>query len=142
MQIGLTVLLPVDADSVPFIRGLCRQALEHLHIDRGVIDEVALALTEACANVVQHAGPHDDYEVRVDIDDDRCRIQVTDQGEGFDPALLVEQGPADVLERGSGLRLMRALVDTLRFEQDPDGRHRVTFVKRLAVRAAESVQPL
>ena len=141
MQIGLTVLLPVDADSVPFIRGLCRQALEHLRIDRIVIDEITLALNEACANVVQHAGPHDDYEVRVDIDDENCLIQVTDQGEGFDPALLIEQAPA-VLERGSGLRLMRALVDTLRFERDPDGRHRVTFDKRLAVREAEPVSAL
>lgn len=140
MQIGLTVLLPVDADSVPFIRGLCRQALEHLRIDRDIVDEVTLALNEACANVVQHAGPHDDYEVRVDIDDDRCRIQVTDQGEGFDPDALVEPGPGDVLDGGQGLRLMRALVDALRFEQDPDGRHRVTFVKRLSAR--EPARPL
>ena len=44
MHVGLTVLLPRGADSVPFIRVLCRQALEHLRID-----------------------------------DDRCRIQVTDQ---------------------------------------------------------------
>ena len=35
---------------------------------------------------------------------------------------------------------MRALVDTLRFEQDPDGRHRVTFVKRLSAR--EPARPL
>jgi serine/threonine-protein kinase RsbW len=140
MQIGLTVLLPVDADSVPFIRGLCRQALEHLHIDRDVIGEVTLALNEACANVVRHAGPHEDYEVRVDIDDQRCRIQITDRGEGFDPALLVETSPEALLDRGSGLRLMRALVDTLRFEQDPDGRHRVTFVKRLTT--PEPVPPL
>jgi serine/threonine-protein kinase RsbW len=140
MQIGLTVLLPVDADSVPFIRALCRQALEHLHIDRDVIGEITLALNEACANVVQHAGPHEDYEVRVDIDDQRCRIQVTDRGEGFDPALLVETGPEGLLDGGSGLRLMRSLVDTLRFEQDPAGRHRVTFVKRLA--APAPVPPL
>ena len=142
MQIGLTVLLPVDADSVPFIRGLCRQALEHLRIDSDVVDEITLALSEACANVVQHAGPHHDYEVEVDIDDQRCRIQVTDRGEGFDPELLVEQGPADVLDGGTGLRLMRALVDTLQFEQDPQGRHRVTFVKRLGAQLVEPVPPL
>jgi serine/threonine-protein kinase RsbW len=142
MQIGLTVLLPVDADSVPFIRLLCRQALEHLRIDGDIIDETTLALNEACANVVQHAGPHDDYEVRVDIDDDRCRIQVTDQGVGFDPALLSEQRPADLLDGGSGLLLMRALVDTLQFEQDSEGRPRVTFVKRLASRQPLAVPPL
>jgi serine/threonine-protein kinase RsbW len=142
MQIGLTVLLPVDAGSVPFVRRLCRQALEHLGIDRDVVDEITLALNEACANVVQHAGPHHDYEVRVDLDDQRCRIQVTDQGEGFDPSLLTEQGPADVMDGGTGLRLMRALVDTLRFEQDPQGRHRVTFVKLLGAQPAQPVPPL
>jgi serine/threonine-protein kinase RsbW len=142
MEIGLTVLLPLDAGSVPFIRRLCRQALEHLRIDRDVVDEITLALNEACANVVQHAGPHNDYEVRVDLDDLRCRIQVTDQGEGFDPSLLTEQHPADVLDAGTGLRLMRALVDTLQFEQDTQGRHRVTFVKRLAAQPAQPVPPL
>ena len=142
MQVGLTVLLPVDAGSVPFIRGPCRPALEHLRIDGDVIDELTLALNEACANVVQHAGPHDDYEVRVDIDDHRCRIQVTDQGDGFDPALLIEQGPADLLDGGSGPLLMRALVDALQFEQDLEGRHRVTFVKRLRTRERQPVPPL
>ena len=85
MQIGFTVRLPVDAGSVPFVRGLCRTALEHLHVERETIDEVTLVLSEACANVVQHAGPLQDYEVRADIDDDRCRISVFDDGSGFDP---------------------------------------------------------
>src|SRR3712207_8773634 len=53
VDIAFTVHLPVDTGSVPFIRGLCRQALVHLHVQDAVIDEIALALTEACANVVQ-----------------------------------------------------------------------------------------
>ena len=65
MDIAFTVHLPVDTGSVPFVRGLCRQALVHLQIGRVVIDEIAPALTEACANVVQHAV----HEVEVAIDD-------------------------------------------------------------------------
>ena len=34
-----------------------------------VIDEIALALTEACASVVQHAGEHAVYGVELAIDD-------------------------------------------------------------------------
>jgi serine/threonine-protein kinase RsbW len=131
MQIGFTVRLPVDAHSVPFIRALCREALEHLRIDREVVDEVTLALSEACANVVQHAGVDSDYEVHVDIDDDACRISVADSGMGFDPSIL-ETGPAgSVLDGGRGLLLMNALVDSLEFQHDPQGRHRVTFTKHL-----------
>src|ERR671916_3050034 len=91
VDIAFTVHLPVDTGSVPFIRGLCRQALEHLRIERTVVDEIALALTEACANVVQHAGEHAEYEVAVAIDDRLCRISVVDSGEGFDPAALPER---------------------------------------------------
>jgi serine/threonine-protein kinase RsbW len=66
---AFTVHLPVDTGSVPFVRGLCRQALVHLQIGRVVIDEIALALTEACANVVQHVVQHAVHEVEVAIDD-------------------------------------------------------------------------
>ena len=131
MEIAFSVRLPVDAHSVPFIRALCREALEHLHVDGAVIDEIALALTEACANVVQHAGPLQDYEVQVEIDDERCRICVADTGGGFDPVSVPTEVTESLLEGGRGLLLMRALVDRLDFQLDADGRHRVTLEKAL-----------
>lgn len=132
MDIAFTVHLPVDTDSVPFIRGLCRQALEHLHVEPTVVDEIALALTEACANVVQHSGEHSLYEVGVAIDDRLCRISVVDNGEGFDPADLPDRDERSPLDDGRGLLLMQALVDSLDFRNESDGRHRVTLEKRLA----------
>ena len=131
MDIAFTVHLPVDTSSVPFIRGLCRQALEHLDVERTVIEEISLALTEACANVVQHAGEHVLYEVAVSIDDRLCRISVVDDGEGFDPAMLPQGDERTPLEDGRGLLLMQALVDRLDFRHEPDGRHRVTLEKWL-----------
>jgi serine/threonine-protein kinase RsbW len=138
VQIAFTVRLPVDAHSVPFIRAVCRKALEHLQVDRAVVDEIALALTEACANVVQHAGPHQAYEVRAEIDDERCRICVADDGGGFDPEAVDGTPDGSLLEGGRGLLLMRSLVDRLNFALDPDGRHRVTFEKALGPRPALS----
>ena len=135
MDIAFTVHLPVDTGSVPFIRGLCRQALEHLHVEVTVIDEIALALTEACANVVQHAGDHAEYEVAVAIDDRLCRISVVDSGNGFDPAELATRAERSPLEEGRGLLLMQALVDRLDFRHESDGRHRVTLEKRLSPHA-------
>jgi serine/threonine-protein kinase RsbW len=67
----------------------------------------------------------------VSIDDELCRISVLDDGEGFDPAKIAVAQPTEA-ERGRGLVLMRALVDRLQFVQDEDGRHRVTFEKRLS----------
>jgi len=135
MEIEFTVRLPVDSHSVPFVRGLCRKALEHLKVGKDTVDEIVLALTEACANVVQHTGSGTDYEVAVRIDDETCRISVWDEGAGFDMPDLSR--PVDpTADGGAGLVLMRALVDQLAFERDPDGRHRVTLEKRLDTRPA------
>ena len=128
MEITLSVLLPVDVQSVPFARALCRDAFAHLAVEPSVVEQVTLAISETCSNVVRHAGVHE-YEVRVQIDDRRCRISVLDQGEGFEPS-AVRSG--SLLDGGHGLTLVRALVDSLEFGRDDDGRHRVTFEKTLA----------
>src|SRR5919199_5271886 len=120
VEIGFSVRLPVDEHSLPFIRGLTRSALEHLGVAGTVVEEITLALSEACANAVRHAGPQQAYEVQVDIDDRRCRISVVDDGEGFDPEVERAAAAGSVLEGGRGLVLMRALVDTLDFAPDPE----------------------
>ena len=131
MNIEFSVRLPTDAHSVPLVRGLLRQALEHLDVPQSVIDEITLALTEACANVVDHAADHDGYQVDVSIDDELCRISVLDDGAGFDVDAATEPEVSPLDDRGRGLVLMQALVDRLQFVQDDDGRHRVAFEKRL-----------
>ena len=132
MNIAFSVRLPVDAQSVPLVRGLLRQALEHLGVAPSGIDDVLLALTEACANVVQHAGDHEEYQVDVAIDDTVCRISVLDDGDGFDPEAVEDEQPRSPLEGGRGLLLMRALVDRLAFRETEDGRHGVFLEKQLA----------
>ena len=131
MDIDFTVRLPVDAQSLPLIRGLVRQTLQHLGVASAGIDEILLALSEACANVVQHAGEHEEYQVDVSIDDQVCRISVLDDGRGFDVDALAAEAPRSPLEGGRGVQLMRALVDRLAFVRDEDGRHRVSLEKRL-----------
>ncbi|TFV48152.1 ATP-binding protein [Blastococcus sp. TF02A-35] len=115
------------------MRGLLRQALEHLGVAEAGIEEIVLALTEACANVVDHAGEHEEYQVDVSITDQLCRISVLDEGQGFefDPASHTsDRSPLE--DHGRGLVLMQALVDRLQFVKADDGRHRVTLEKRLS----------
>lgn len=130
MDISFSVRLPRDARSLPLMRGLMRQALDHLDVAPQTIEEILLALTEACANVVQHAGEFEEYQVDVAITDDTCRVSVLDDGQGFDfeSAAAPEGSP---LEAGRGLVLMKALVDDLQFVRSEDGRHRVELEKRL-----------
>ena len=58
-----------------------------------------------------------------------------DDGEGLDlQAAPTTANGRERAEGGTGLLLMQALVDTLDFRHDPDGRHRVTLEKQLSSR--------
>jgi serine/threonine-protein kinase RsbW len=114
VRITYTLTLPAEVESVPTARSICQANLSLLLVSQPSIDDVGLALTEACANVVKHAGGHR-YQVRMSIEDDLCVIEVIDSGAGFDPDAVPAPDPEDLLSDGRGLLLMASLVDQLAF---------------------------
>ena len=132
MQVKYSLHLPRDAVTVPVARRLCRGAMEELGIAPRCLHDVALAVTEACANVIEHSSDaEDDYEVSVTIDESRCEIQVIDTGRGFDHESLSQELAETSAERGRGITLMRALVDSVSFESKPLAGTIVHLVKTL-----------
>ena len=134
MRISLTLHLPRDEVTVPVTRHVCRNALRGLGVVDDVVSDIEIALTEACTNVVHHAGPGDEYEIGVDINPEACVIRVVDTGRGFDPTSppsVAGQGDAGA-ERGRGIQLMQALVDRVHFVTKDENGTVVHLEKRLA----------
>jgi len=127
----LSLQLPRDRLSVPVTRHLIRAAMSEV----GVLEEdsaaVELALTEACANVIDHSGPGDVYDVAVSVGPSDCHIRVIDVGHGFDHVALRPTMAAMDAEHGRGVALMHALVDHVRFESEPEKGTIVHLVKAL-----------
>src|ERR1700729_905891 len=98
--------LPRDAVSVPVGRQVLNSCLETLGVAPDTRADIALALSEACANVVQHAGPGEEYEVQVSARDRRCTIEVVNAGNG-EPApggfAVTDEPVAITAEHGRGL---------------------------------------
>jgi serine/threonine-protein kinase RsbW len=119
---------------------LCRLALTGISRLRPLSDELLgdlkLALTEACSNSVRHAyvAGHDTgvVEVVYELHEDRLVIEVTDDGEGFDPAQ--PKGELEGLtEGGLGIAIIRAIADEVEIGSQPGGKgSRLRFVKTLA----------
>ena len=122
--------LPREVDSVPAVRRLLRCALATLHADRQAGADLEIALTEACANVIEHASGADKIEVRLDVAEDRCAIDVLDNGSGFD-AEWVDDASASS-ERGRGLFLIRALGENVRMQSTPRDGSLIHFEKSFA----------
>ena len=132
MQVKFSLYLPRDAQTVPVARRLCRGAMEELGITKACLHDVALAVTEACANVIEHSSDvEDEYRVDVSVDEGQCAIQVTDTGRGFDHSTLSSEPAHTSAERGRGISLMRALVDNVSFESQPQAGTVVYLVKSL-----------
>jgi len=134
---GATVRLTIPARA-EYIT-LCRLALTGIARVRDLPDEVLadlkLALTEAASNSVRHAYSGDDetgvVEISYELRADRLVIEVTDDGEGFDPE--DSDGPPEELsEGGLGIAIIRSIADEVEIGTQPGGKgSRLRFEKEL-----------
>ena len=124
--------LPREVDSVPAVRRLLRCALTVLRVDRQAGADLEIALTEACANVVKHADGANKFEVRLDVAEDRCSIDVVDNGAGFDLDTETGLSPVASSERGRGLFLIKALAENVRMQSSPRTGSLIHFEKSFA----------
>jgi serine/threonine-protein kinase RsbW len=90
VDVNWTLLLPREAESVGKARRMLRDTATLAGVDPEVSFDLGVALTEACANVIEHAGQAEGYWVAAGISSDRCWIDVIDNGVGFAPRRLTE----------------------------------------------------
>ena len=117
---------------------LCRLALTGIGRLRELSDELLadlkLALTEAASNSVRHAYGDQDpgvVEISYELFSDRLVIEVTDEGEGFDP-LAAEVTGDELSEGGLGIAIIRAIADEVEIGAQPGGKgSRLRFEKAL-----------
>jgi serine/threonine-protein kinase RsbW len=132
VEITLSLTLPRDEETIPVARHIVRQSLAEVGVESDCTFDVELALSEACTNVLLHAGPGEAYEVRLQIDERSCELRVVDVGDGFEAdSTPVRRG---VEEGGRGIGLMIALVDRVQFASRPEAGTVVSLEKALVYR--------
>jgi serine/threonine-protein kinase RsbW len=69
--------------SIPVMRQVLGDTLRGIGLNEESVTDILLAATEACTNVVLHAGHSAAaYTVAATVDDGACRVEVTDAGRG------------------------------------------------------------
>ncbi len=106
-SLGMRHGVPADADQVPTLRHAAQRfAADHADLDTQ--RAIALAVTEACANVVRHAYPNRQpgtLTVTGRLDKTHLTFDITDHGVGLDH-------PTQEPGLGMGLAIMHSLADT------------------------------
>ena len=82
--------------------------------DETAINDIVLAIEEACTNAIRHSGSEKDIEIRLHFEGERLRAAVTDKGCGFAvESFDATRQPDPLLDHGRGLYLMSKLCDEL-----------------------------
>ncbi len=131
MELSLALTLPQDEQTVPMARHIVRNAMEQVGVEETCIDDVELALSEACTNVLLHSGPGDQFVVRLDLEDRLGVLRIIDLGHGFDSAKVQATDDLVEAERGRGLGVMQAVVDRVDLTSRPEAGTIVTLEKVL-----------
>ncbi|MGV9872306.1 ATP-binding protein [Streptomyces cellulosae] len=127
MSIWWSLHLRRDAASVPLARRLLLGTMETAGVDPEISYDLSVALSEACANAVEHGGgatrdhTSEAFRVTAYLDGEKCRIEVADAGPGF-PATGTRPRPQPVpaeAEHGRGLRLIEQLADHVHIGNKP-----------------------
>lgn len=124
MSIWWSLHLRRDAASVPLARRLLIGTMETAGVDPDISYDLSVALSEACANAVEHGGdithggPSEAYRVTAYLDGEKCRIEVADSGPGFARPQAVRPAPSEA-EHGRGLCLIQELADHVQIGNKP-----------------------
>lgn len=114
MEFKVVLFLPRDAASVAVSRQVLDSCLGTLGVTDDTRTDIALALSEACANVVLHAGEGQEYEVMARARDGRCVIEVVNSGSASVAVALPSEPVPVTAEHGRGLKIIDAVTDNLR----------------------------
>lgn len=130
--------VPSETGNLALIREFVAQIASQNGLDEKETNMLALAVDEACTNVMEHAYAMDasqEVTVRVSIDGRDLRIQVVDTGKGFDPTAIPQSSIDQLVEQrkngGLGLRLMQMVMDEVNYQIVPGVKNELTMVKRL-----------
>jgi serine/threonine-protein kinase RsbW len=138
--------------SVPVMRQVLGDTLRGVGVNEDSVSDILLAATEACTNVVLHAGHSAAaFTVAATVDGAACRVEVTDAGRGcrtprgarrrarggrtVPEAAPPEPGSpdhAELAESGRGFAIMSACVDEVTLRSAPGEGTQVVLDKRIA----------
>ena len=126
----LKLQLPGKPQYVSTVRMVIASLANSAGFDVEAIEDMKVAVSEACTNVVCHGTNGDDlYEISCEISDEQFCVSVQDQGEGVD----MDQYQAPNLdcpkEGGLGLFIIQTLMDEVESISEPGKGTKIRMVK-------------
>jgi len=136
LQDVVELRLPADPKYIAVVRLTVAGVASRAGINVDDVDDLKVAISEAFTNTIDHAFEGREpgvVTVRMIPGEAALRIEVVDEGVGFDPGNRNFTQATDLSEEGGlGLYLVHQYMDEVKIESAPGSGTRVIMTKRLA----------
>ena len=103
------------------------------------IDNIELAVDEACANVIEHGyapnASDKKLTIRMEIDTSKLVLTIIDHGKSFDPRLRQQVDLQQLINMkrngGLGISLIKQTMDEVDYRTTPEGQNELVLTKYL-----------
>jgi serine/threonine-protein kinase RsbW len=130
--------IPSITENLQMIREFVLKIAAKTGFNEETQEQIALAVDEACTNVIKHAHHHDArrlMDIQIKTDTSKMIITITDKGRGFDITKLkdpdVEKYIRESRHGGLGIYLIKTLMDEVDYEFNPGVKNQVQLTKYL-----------
>lgn len=120
MRLIVDLTLPTDARLISQTRRMFSGYLAEMGVDDDDVSDVALALAEACTNVMRHAftAPNQCFHLSAELRPEEVVLVVEDEGVGL-PSTADHGMPEPTATSGRGLQLIREVMTTVEVDTAP-----------------------
>lgn len=124
---------PARPEQLRMVRHRIRAATKPLGLRSELINELVLAVNEACMNIIQHAyGNHRCCDIVLDIVQgaDELIFRLTDFADPIDKSTLRPRDLSELRPGGLGLHIIDQVMDTAHFQEPPIGTGNLLEMRR------------
>lgn len=112
----INISLPSKPEYVSVARLTASYIASQMNFDIEDIEDIKLAVGEACNNVVLHSGSETTYDMTIINNAAELKIEIKDQGKGFEMGQYKHPSLDLLQENGMGLFIIQSLMDDVIIE--------------------------
>lgn len=136
---GIRISIDADPKYLDALRAVLAESTSILGLDEDETAKIALAVTEACANIFRHCyggQPGERIDVEIRFETGLFEIRIADYGEFVDPAQMKGRALDDVKPGGLGLHFIHTVMDGVEYRKNKWGGTTLILQKRIEESAA------
>lgn len=116
MRESVNLSLPCRPEYVSVARLTASFVANQMGFDIEAIEDIKLAVGEACNNAVLHSGNSPTYQLELKNMENSLIIEVKDSGRGFDKEAYKAPELDELQENGLGLFIIKSLMDDVQIQ--------------------------